>query len=338
MKKKYVINALIISSLLLSNITLGQKTGKFSTSFTFNGSSRELYYNVDPSYSSMSTTKHKLMIGLHGAGSSPSTFCGAWFTDGTLGPLIMACPSVGPDAGTSFCDVSGEDDGLLEAVINKVSQTYNIDKDYVIISGFSKGGRCGLQKGLEDPTPFRGMLLLAPAISFIADAQNTSLYHYENAKKIPLCMLTSSTDSYGYNVTNEEVKKQYELAGGKVSYTQFTNPTGHSVATSVTQYKNCMAFIENNPPLSIQDQLNEKGVSIYPNPSNGLLTVSAKTNNYNNLKISVYSMLGVQAEVFNTGFINGKAGLDLSKLNNGIYIVEVRNDELFFTQRITIQK
>jgi poly(3-hydroxybutyrate) depolymerase len=151
-----------------------QQTGHFDKTISFSSPSkpnqtRTLSYNVPANYSS--AKKYKLFVGLHGQGSSPQNFCGMPVDNGFLGDVILVCPSEGGSM-SGFCDATGEDDGILDAAVANAESLYNIDHNYVIITGFSFGGRCGLRYGLNDYSKYRGMMLFAPAVNSIAHAQN----------------------------------------------------------------------------------------------------------------------------------------------------------------------
>ena len=81
-------------------------------------------------------------------------------------------------------------------------------------------------------------------------------------------------------------------------------------------------------------------VSLYPNPTRGELTVVLnKSNNKGNMSFRVLNMVG--AQVFNTTLPSNNAGtykLDLSKLAQGMYFVEITNNEGKSVQKIQIAK
>ncbi len=81
-------------------------------------------------------------------------------------------------------------------------------------------------------------------------------------------------------------------------------------------------------------------VSLYPNPTRGELTVVLnKSNNKGNMSFRVLNMVG--AQVFNSTLPSNNAGtykLDLSKLAQGMYFVEITNNEGKSVQKIQIAK
>ena len=342
MKKNY---ALLFALLFIGQVSFAQQTGLFSGSMSFSspavpGQTRTLWYNVPSDYSA--SKKYKLIVGFHGSGSSPQNYCQAPFTGGELGNVIHVCPNTGSAPEDSFCDPAGEDEGLVDAIIAKVAQAYNVDEDYVVLSGFSRGGRCSLQIGLENAKKYRGMMLFAPAISTMQDAQNTTLYKYADAKYIPLCMVTGENDTYGYNTTNAEVENQYTIHGGDVSYTQMSG-VGHAVPTSMSYFTTCMDFIETHPGgaggISVKE--NETGINsinLFPNPNKGIFTFSATLQSYDDAELKVFDVLGKEVDVFNTGFIGGKAGINMIDQPDGVYFVRLKTEDFSKTLRLVLQR
>ena len=64
--------------------------------------------------------------------------------------------------------------------------------------------------------------------------------------------------------------------------------------------------------------------AVYPNPTNGLLTISSKNSSKSINNVVVSDVLGktVQTNSFNSS----KAVLDLSRLNSGVYFVKVQSE------------
>ena len=82
------------------------------------------------------------------------------------------------------------------------------------------------------------------------------------------------------------------------------------------------------------DILNEK-VSVYPNPTTGLVTLSIGERI--ETEVTVYAINGSQViskSVFNDETIE----MDLSKLNNGIYLMRIKQGDAVATKRINVLK
>lgn len=75
-------------------------------------------------------------------------------------------------------------------------------------------------------------------------------------------------------------------------------------------------------PLS-EEIINAKGISIYPNPTGGMLHIKID-GNYYNANIIVYNVEG--KEVVAHRLDNSSTNLDLSHLNNGVYFLTIDID------------
>lgn len=67
-------------------------------------------------------------------------------------------------------------------------------------------------------------------------------------------------------------------------------------------------------------------ISIYPNPSSGMLSVSFENNSKNNRIFHCYDLLGklLLSQSISAG--NQEAQFDLSALSNGIYLIQIEED------------
>jgi hypothetical protein len=80
-------------------------------------------------------------------------------------------------------------------------------------------------------------------------------------------------------------------------------------------------------------------LSIFPNPSNGMVTVAGEINAQDEIVIDVFNLLGQSVHEEKQSpvqMINSQ--IDLSTLANGVYMVQVRTGNKSFTQKIIIQK
>lgn len=80
-------------------------------------------------------------------------------------------------------------------------------------------------------------------------------------------------------------------------------------------------------------------VSIYPNPTTGVLNVDFTNLNNDNVKVSVFNIVG--SEVFtSTTAVNGtaKEAIDMSSMSNGIYFVRVTAGNESMTSKVSVQK
>jgi len=84
----------------------------------------------------------------------------------------------------------------------------------------------------------------------------------------------------------------------------------------------------------------EAMVNLYPNPNNGLFTVSVSDAvKGNDLRIGLYDILGSRiAEVPTAGRAHGNFAIDGSNLSSGIYLVKVSAGGQQTVHRVNIQR
>ncbi len=85
---------------------------------------------------------------------------------------------------------------------------------------------------------------------------------------------------------------------------------------------------------SIAEASNNKTMQVYPNPSNGLVTLSF--NDAAEYQVKIYDVRGVC--VVNESITTLKTQLDLSNLSNGVYFLNANGADKNFQQKLIIQK
>jgi len=91
--------------------------------------------------------------------------------------------------------------------------------------------------------------------------------------------------------------------------------------------------------MGIAEKTSDNKVLIYPNPTDGNLNVEINSSKAINLLISIYNLIGQQ--VFSLQQNNVQGGivkLDLSGHVNGVYLVQVKNDQDIITQKVILNR
>ena len=84
------------------------------------------------------------------------------------------------------------------------------------------------------------------------------------------------------------------------------------------------------------DELDENTVSLYPNPSNGMINYTLDNNLTGTSVVSIYNVSGVLVAKYT---INNTSGnIDLSSLENGVYIFSLSNESKIFNKRVVLRK
>lgn len=228
---------LVFAGLMCTSLVgLAQQTGSFNTHITFMGQSRTLSCYVPSSYDS--TQPMKLIVGLHGLGDNSSNYRNALFNtlqwQNTFSNTIFVFPDGGSDTYRDFYTPAGDEAIITEAMEFAMSN-YWIDSNYVVLQGFSLGGRSAAKFGLENPGLFKGLLLNTPAFQGSLDARNdpvaSLVYNYPNAAQIPIFISVGDQDVIYLTVLENTLVKTLKKNDAIISY----NPVagmGHSVPGS----------------------------------------------------------------------------------------------------------
>ena len=93
----------------------------------------------------------------------------------------------------------------------------------------------------------------------------------------------------------------------------------------------------NNETLGLKENTTKVNLSVYPNPSNGIMYLnSSKT--INTYQIKVIDLMGRCVRIESLVRVGNTSMLDLSALNNGIYFLQISSESGNFVEKIVIQK
>lgn len=85
--------------------------------------------------------------------------------------------------------------------------------------------------------------------------------------------------------------------------------------------------------LGVENEIFES-VSVYPNPTNGLLNIDLGELKHNDLKVTVFDLQGRMIKSTN---ISNNTTIDLSSYEKGVYLVTLENDQYKTTKKIILQ-
>lgn len=206
MRKYYYFALKLIALVLLANVTKAQTTGSFDVSITYASQARTLSMYVPASYNSANPAR--LMVCLHGLGDNSTNYRNALINllgmQNTFTNTIFVCPDGGSDQIKDFYTPAG-DEFIIDSSIAYVMANYNIDQSYMILQGFSLGGRSALRYGLTYPGMFKGLLLNTPAIQGTKEAVFQNGYAYANATHMPIYVSHGAIDEIYANPIDSAV-------------------------------------------------------------------------------------------------------------------------------------
>jgi len=123
------------------------------------------------------------------------------------------------------------------------------------------------------------------------------------------------------------------------NYMFITNGLGYPVCTVHADKTNTVKDVEYySGPYNGIDNKNiiEKQVVIYPNPSDGTMTIEIPTgNNKENNHVFIFNSVG--SLVWQKSTPDSLINIDISSISKGIYFVQVSNSKKIFTEKIILQ-
>ena len=219
----------VLSSLLFTEIAMGQTTGSFDVNITFQSQPRQLSFYVPTNYNPANS--YRLMVCLHGLGDNSANYRNGLINSlgwGTNMPnTIFVCPEAANINNDYFDPAGGE--AIIQSSIDYSALNYNIDTTDIVLQGFSLGGRAALRYGLDHYNKFKGLLLNTPAVQGVKEAINGSSnypFNYTNASQIPIYMTLGNTDD-AYISPLDSAYEQMVLADGIVKFVKFAG--GHVI-------------------------------------------------------------------------------------------------------------
>ncbi|HNQ62017.1 MAG TPA: T9SS type A sorting domain-containing protein [Bacteroidia bacterium] len=154
---------------------------------------------------------------------------------------------------------------------------------------------------------------------YVYESSDSSIWNLVDSIQ-PSANISSGGHPKSYNVSpgTQYVKFYYHKSSGNVAFDDFCAYDGPVGIFGVA--KNTLA------------------ISLYPNPSNGIINIKTSTFQAKGLKVTVSNVLGKQVKEV---LLNNPAALytvNLNDLDAGIYMVRVRSEFGESTQRVILRK
>ena len=162
---------------------------------------------------------------------------------------------------------------------------------------------------------------ITPDASFDAAAQNKTVFFTPK------------------NIDNQNTYK-WNFGDGDSSTAQQPNHTykadsgTYTVCLTLSNAANCSSTQCQQVHFSVSiNDLKAQGIAIYPNPTNGELTIEFSSQSANS-SIFLYNTLGQQ--VFEHHHLSSKQSLDISHLNKGVYWVNLVVDGVVWSSKVVV--
>jgi hypothetical protein len=80
------------------------------------------------------------------------------------------------------------------------------------------------------------------------------------------------------------------------------------------------------------------GVSVFPSPTNGPVNIEVKNSTLHGVRITVTNILGKEMKTFSYAEMTNRNTIDLSSLEEGIYMIRIKADKTDILQRVLVRK
>jgi predicted esterase len=152
-----------------------------------------------------------LIIALHGRGGTTDSIVRAWKDVAQEAGAILVAPSAVLNAGRGYD--WGEVDEAEWVVMNalkQVAEQHKIDKERVVLTGFSQGGYMAFNLGVRHPEEFRGVIPVGGAYN----RSIASPSFIKTARKPKFYLMVGADDESAES--NRRAAKDFEAAGVSV--------------------------------------------------------------------------------------------------------------------------
>ncbi len=185
----------------------------------------------------------------------------------------------------------------------------------------------GAGKGTTGDAPVSGMLI------FLEDAASHILSH----------TYTDGTGGYSFsNLAYGNYIIYPEDYGYKTTYAAITINDAYPSATSIDfrQFLTSKVIIPYTFPNGIRPISSDKGLMIFPNPTSGELNIQWANQQTGNADIEITDVIGrkIYKSVINMNVSSGQVQVNVSGLNEGVYMITIKSDDIYYCGKLMIRK
>lgn len=233
------------------------------------------------------------------------------FLSDSIGAIILCLENA-----DHFWNNEGETKQLFQYSVDTAMAQYNIDPDFIYLTGLSYGGRHAAIVSMD--TDDGSIPNLRGVIPFAAGSDNHLMPNYTAIGEFaPACICIGLDDSGTFINVSNTLHNDIQSNGGESVLNEIPN-VGHTVAfaTYPEEMMECYNFIESQyDPTSIAESEEELGpLKVYPNPANKTITFEIpKTFEVRKIQLmdSTGKLVMVMDAMENT--------VDVSSLASGVY-------------------
>ena len=322
--------------ILFFSVTLflaAQTTGSFLLNVDFPQAdyqvNRNLYFYVPADYDE--NQSYKLVVGFRGG---PHSNAGQFrdqltFLSDSLDAIILC-----PENSHHFNNQEGLVKRLFNYSVDTAMAIYNIDPDFIYLTGLSYGGRHAVIVSMDtDAGPIPAIRGVIP---FAAGSNSQLEPNYGAVSEFaPACICIGLNDNANFQNVSLSLHQDIERNNGIALHNEIAG-VGHTVVfpTYPQEMMKCVDFIENQySSVNVSFDLDEIGMSITPNPVEHLLFIH-KTKPIVLDKMYITNLNGqIIKNISNTA-----SDVNVSELPVGNYFFTVRVGNQITTQQFSIQR
>ena len=297
-----------IQSYLIAQV----KTGDFTITYSESGSglNRSFYMSVPTDYDS--TLSYPLLFAWHGGGMPGSSIRSMMkYVNGQINAIIC-CPDINSMPNTKVSE-------MVSQSLNYV-KNYSIDESKRVVSGFSMGGSYAFKLGLQNPSYFKGIIGLSPAISI----QQFNNGMWDNISQINMATILGDLD---FNFSSvDQLMNEIQNQGGYLIY-----KIKPDVTHSDNVYYNSQEFKDDYYECwekifglsKIQDNVIDI-TRVYPNPFSDVINISIDEDLQDLLELKVFDIIGNEVYSNIVDKISNDLTIKTLNLSKGIYILQLK--------------
>ncbi len=303
-------------------------TGRFSVSYNDNGVTRYIYVYVPESYDSTKT--YPFLFGWHGASMPGSDMRDILYAVIARDiEAIVVCPDA------NQVQTGDQLNSLINNSLYYATNNYKLDPEKFIVTGFSWGGQIAYQLGLQNPTLFKGIIGLSPAIGTGQFSQTM----WDNIGKIRMATILGDKD-FNYDAVNSLMESIINK-GGQLLYkikpgVEHADNTYYNSQEFLDDYKACYDYVTSSVSAVTDISTDICSIKISPNPAAEFINVQFSAAGSESVSLELLDIQGnsLMNKKLSGGHEFYNESLDISGLPNGLYILKLNIGSSYMVKKV----
>ncbi len=144
----------------------------------------------------------------------------------------------------------------------------------------------------------------------------------------------------GVSLPNEDFlwQKDGTPLADSTSLIKATKAGGFAVKAAITYSPTLVCFSDESAIFNFIPEVNDNGISIYPNPTNNGMVIAETRDNLESATIRVFDLKGTPVQTFLIDSFSQRQFLDLSALSGGMYLIKISSAGFQATRKLLISR